>query len=493
MKKPHQYPAAKESFQTSCAKQPFTIGPSFGLSQTQYHTAPTIYNPGHMQRLLYKEASKKQNPLRWLQKQKWYALTSLPAIHCKNCQKKISFDNLNTLDETTQQHLLQNLADNMQDEAYTITQCPYCSSNNVTTKPQSFPAFTPKHQDALVKQVQNLNVFKQLDNKEQLPVCRISLEISDLLKEGSDQIDYQKLANISKLLKKLKNPLVFIHHSTNPVVKPYLFDNKEDIDWFAHLCQEIIKACPTITHVCPINQPMSFALRVPRSMQPPFSTSLQRYEYINNLAEAQKQATLAMKKVRPNIKVLVSHQWKPFSSKHGFFDYRYILEKVASSIAHKMYNHRFIKTFQDQKDLFDGIALSIYPRLHCDGKTIVGDNCSGIIDPIATINIVMQVHETYPDKPIYIVETGCNSTDPEHKKSFVDMTLHVCRIAHDMNIPVKTCFFWGLTNDMNFYREWNKAPGSTNFGFYETLNPDNPISSINPYGNYLKSVISSAY
>lgn len=511
----------------------FNIGPGIAMSQTVYNTAQTLYNPNEsMPYFLYNildnidkfvtqsnivklfagTTPSLTKRLNWITSRfhKWYALTCLPAITCHNSEctmpavfenKTIAFENLNKLEEKEITNLLSNLASNIpnNDKKLIPTRCPFCASSKITLTPQVYKQLTPAYQQALIEQIQYLDVFNQPND---LPVCRVSLEIADLLIDGTTQIDSTKLQNLKTFVADLKNPLIFLHHYANPMVKPDLFANPDqkqneiDIQWFADICTMIVGTCTNVTHVCPISQPMALAQKVSRDMQPPFSIKIPFEQYIKNIAQAQKQASISMKKIRPDIKVLLSHQWKPMKTTPGMFGLKNpVKQYLFADQADKRYNQGFVGFFKDQLDHFDGIALSVYEAMFFDSWNPFnpsGDNCSGALDPHAALEAINKIYQAF-GKDFYVVETGCNCIDPQRKIDFVNMILHVCNIAANMDIPVKTCFFWGLTDDINFYREWDKAPGSTHFGFYSTLDPANPTGSIKPYGQYMKKIIQSVY
>lgn len=474
----------------------FSMGPGMTLSQTMYNTAPTIYEPTYMQSLLHHIAVTKKKTLEWLKQQRWYTLTCLPQIICNNpiCGKTLNFQNVSDLTTEQQNILLKNIADNLsivEDPKLTATICPYCESTNISNKPQLYKQFSKKYQDAMVKQVEGLNVFNQQKKKFDYPACRMSIELAEILQDGTDQIDYKKLQQLAEFIKDLRNPLLFIHHYTNSQVKPHIFEHEDDIDWFANICAEIVKACPHVTHVCPISQPMGFARKASRNMQPPFSISVGFNKYFNNIVKAQTHAAIKMKQVRPNLQVLLSHQWKPMKPKHTSFGFTNLIERLASKIADMIYNQKLVSSFTPYNKYFDGIALSIYPAIYIDGFKVVGDNCTGKLDPHAALQAIVDTSHAFPDKDIYIVETGCNCPNQSQRKTFIDMTLQICQIAQEMNVPVKTCFFWTLTNDLYFYREWNSPPGSTHFGFYDELDANDPTDSINASGQYLKEILKS--
>lgn len=489
------YQPAATSLKNIKQKKNFTIGPSFGLPQTQYHTAATCYNPNNIRALLHTEAKKQKKPYQWLCKQRWYVISSLPDMTCHSCKKKVNFLNCKDLPKSAQDNLLLNVTSNLFNpdlHEITITECPYCQSNNIKTSKHQYKELNKHRKNAINKQLKHLLIDKQ-HTSDKTPVSRVSVEIADLLHPGTDHINQAKLKELASFIKECGNPILFIHHSTNPASKTYLFDHPDDAEWFANISAQIAEACTTVTHVCPMNQPLAVALRVPRGHQPPFKSSLHHKEFVNAVEKAHLLAAQAVKRVRPDIKVLISHQWKLFYPQHSGKNWQYIIEKLGCKIAHRIYNKRFIQMCNKHKDVIDGIALSTYPRIYCNKATVVGDNCTGILDPESVLYSLYNVHKSFPDKDIYLVETGCNTTNQEVKKAFIDMTLHVCNIAHDMNIPIKTCLFWGLNDDPYFYREWNKAPGSTHFGFYKDLNIKNPTLSITPYGAYLRETIQKAY
>ena len=481
-------PSAKELYlKMNSEGQIFNIGTGIGLTQTVYNTAPSVTRPTTMRKLLYNKASQIKNPYKWLKERQWYVLTSLPEIHCHDCKGYVNLHKIKEVSGEVRENILQNVAETLINPKYNeiiVTQCPYCHSPHIKMKPQVYKEFTTQQQSNMLQQVVDLGSLTQ---SKLLPSCRISLQLSDVLQENSDQIDSLKLKKVAQFIAQFKNPLIFFHHYSNPAVKPHLFEKQEDITWFADICRQIIQECPHVTHVCPISQPFGFGFKVAnQEMLPPFGCHIDTAQYLKYIMLAQKEATIAIKSVRPDIKVLLSHQWKPMKPSHTkFYDPRYGFEKIASSIADIMYNQSFIDLFKDQAEYVDGIALSIYPALYFNYFKPIDGNCSGIVDQHAALDSILEMHKTFPEKDIYIVEAGCNCSDPTTQKRFLDTALYVCYLARQMNIPIKTCFFWTHTNDIDFYREWNYPPASTYFGFYDTIQP----GSLNGFGAYLKEII----
>lgn len=342
--------------------------------------------------------------------------------------------------------------------------------------------FSLEDEQKILEQLKTLGVYNQKASAI-MPSYRLSIEIADFV-DDQGNIDQIKIKRQALFLKNLNHPLTVFHHYTNPKSKPNLFESKEDIIWFADKCAQFIQACPGLTYVCPISQIIGFGMQVSRQkMLPPFSCNIDTDQFLQNIIQAQVEASNSMKKVNPTLKVLVSHQWKPMKPKHCFGDPRHAIECAACTIADRMYNQKFVQLLKNHKDSFDGIALSIYPALYFDKITPLGNNCTGMLDPQSALEAIVQIHQAFPDKEIHIIETGCNSCNPEIKKQFVDMTLYICKLVRNLGITVKSCYFWGHTNDPYF--EWNKAQGTSFFGPFENLEVD----SINEYGKYLQEIL----
>jgi beta-glucosidase/6-phospho-beta-glucosidase/beta-galactosidase len=225
---------------------------------------------------------------------------------------------------------------------------------------------------------------------------------------------------------------------------------------------------------------------------PPFVCSISQREYLNNINQAQVLACKKMKEINPNLKVLISHQWKPMKPYHSMLSPWYGLETLVCYVADRMYNGDFVRILTPHQNDFDGIALSVYPAFYFNGWKLengIEANHSGKISEQDALDTIMQTHQAFPNKDIYIIEAGCNTKDPERKKEFIDMMLRVCKITRDRGVKIKGLYFWGHTNDPEFYSEWNLQPGSTNFAPFETLNPEYPCNSINAAGLYLQEIV----
>ena len=418
------FPPARQTFQELNVdqKNPFLM--SIGIAMSQMKTTGNILHPAYLEKLLQKKSQADKNPKQWLADRNGYVVRT-------------------ALQETE---------------------------------------FTQDDEQQLIKQLQILGVYNQPATST-MPSYRLSLEIADFV-DKYGVINQEKLLKQAQFLKDLGNPLTIFHHYANPLCKPHLFEKKEDISWFAHICAQLVKECPDLTYVCPISQMMGFGMQVARQkMLPPFSCNIDTDQFLHHIVQAQVAASYAIKKVNPHLKVLISHQWKPMKPAHCIGDPRHALECLICSIADRTYNQKFVQLVKPYIDSFDGIALSLYPALYFDTFTPCGNNCTGILDPQSALEAIIKMHQYFPDKEIHIIETGCNNNDPEIKKQFVDMTLHVCKQARDLGIPVKSCYFWGHTN--NPYFEWNKLPGTSFFGPFENLS----IDSINEYGAYLQSIL----
>lgn len=484
------FPSARQTYEELNKTAPFAV--SFGTAMSQTHHSENTANPDWMSKRLQELALKSSNSLEFLRHKDHvgYALRALPEVICSKCSIKIQPTKLDTInDKKLIDSLLADASQQKTAEKLTLTSCPDCDGALIE-QPRKIIKLTSAHQQAMIAQINHLGVKNQAScGQHNLPTYRISLEASDVLTQNSTDFDPLKIQAQASFIAQMGNPLLFFHHYTNPQTIPDLFEKPEHAAWFANYCAEMIKACPNVTHVCPISQPVAFSHRVTRGTLPPFNTTISQSEYLNNINNAQVLACQKMKEVNPNLKVLMSHQWKPMKPYHSMLSPWYALEKFICFMANRAYNGDFIRIFTPHQDKFDGIALSVYPALYFNGWVPQGSNCCDTFNSQDALDTIMQMHYAFPKKDIYIVETGCNTKDPEQKKAFIDMTLDVCKIARDKGVNIKGIYFWSHTNDPEFYSEWNLQPGSTNFSPFETIDPENPEGSINAGGLYLKEIV----
>lgn len=482
---------AQQTYQELNQADAFAV--SIGLSMSQTHHSTNTAHPDFMQKKLQELTLLSPNPMFFLSLSDHigYVLRALPVLICSNCGTNINPAILHVKnDEKIITQLLNDIIVNRAQEKLTVKTCPSCQGQ-LTEQTRKEIKLTPAHQQAIIDQLNYLGVKNQAScTKHNLPTYRISIEASDILVQNSTEIDAVKLQAQAEFLQKLGNPLIFCHHYSNPQSIPNLFEKEEHIEWFANYCAQVIKSSPHVTHACPISQPVAFSHRVTRGTLPPFTCTISQANYLKNINMAQIAACKKMKEANPNLKVLMSHQWKLFKPLHSRLNPWYALEYIVCSIADRMYNGNFVTIFQPYQDLFDGIALSVYPALKFNGWIPQGDNCSGYFNYEDTIETIMQTHRAFPTKDIYIVETGCNTIDPQLKKEFIDMTLQACKKARENGAPVKGVYFWSHTNDPEFYSEWGLQQGTTNFSPFDRLEITNPCSSINASGIYFKEILS---
>lgn len=470
---------------------PFAVSIGCAMSQTQ-HSSNTAH-PDFMRTQLLKLAKNSTNPRCYLSNKDHigYFLRALPDVSCAQCCKNIYPAEIDLdQDKKIVTALLDDIIDNIQEDKLTIKTCPYCHAASLIEQPRKPITLTPAHQKAMVEQLNFLGTQKQpACTQFGLPNYRISVEASDILKDNSTEIDPAKLQTQALFLQQLGNPLLFCHHYSNPQTIPNLFEKPEHTEWFADYCAQLIAASPQITHACPISQPVAFSHRVTRGTLPPFTCNLSQSDFLKNITQAQVAACKKMKAVNPNLKVLASHQWKPMKPAHGYLDPRYALELFICKIVSTLYNGNFISMLKPYQNQFDGIALSVYPALYFNLWTPQGNNSDATFNKDDALEAIMKTHQAFPTKDIYIVETGCNTTDPDMKRAFIDTMLHVCKIACDKGVSIKGIYFWSHTNDPEFYSEWNFLPGTTHFSPFDRLNPDNPCASVNAAGLYLKEIL----
>lgn len=469
-------------------KNPFVMSVGTSMSQTDPSIQNTMH-PDFIRKKMYQKAQGKDGA-EWLKHEKrfWYVLRALDSWMCGNGHVINPGSLDEKKDQKTIQAILADCAKPNDAKQLSLSKCPYCADPSVVYLGDD-TKFTLAHENAMVEQIRALYVNRQ---SKKLPNMRLSIEIGSILKTNSIEIDEQKLNDLVAFITKLGNPLLFFHHYANPISIPYLFEKEEHIEWFANICAAIMQQLPQITHVCPVSQPLGFVNRIMRDGGlPPFEYKITQNQLLDNITKAQVAAALAMKKVNPALQVLVSHQWKPMRPKHtSTLDPRMLFELGICKIADSMYNGKFVSLIKDHIAIFDGIALSVYPALEFDLWAPVGSNIAGRMDFEGSLEAIVATSQAFPGMPIYIVETGCNTTDPVIKRGFIDMMLCVCKRAVDLGIPVKGLYFWAITNDSRFYREWNAPAGSCNFGPFDALDPVNPTASINAAGKHIKDILS---
>jgi len=484
------FPPAKQTYQTLNKQEPFVASMGIALCQTKV-SANTIH-PDFISKQLQMLMKKSNEPIAFLNNPEriWYILNQLKTINCQNCHKILStketHDNPQAL-----QNLLKNIAHQKDAQTITITECPLCSSNKISIELKQIPEFTFAHQQALITQINFLNLKQQAGCQKGFPPYRISLEASEVMQPNSTELDPEKLQLQAAFLEQLGNPFTFFHHYTNPQEIPNLFEEDWHTQWFANYCIQVVQSCPNLKYFCPISQPIAYSFRLARQNNiPPFFSNLPAMDLFKNVIKAHIAAHDAIKTVNPQAEIFISHQYKPFVPLHNnSLDPRYYLEKFVCSIASKMYNDAFINELKKHENKFDGLALSVYPPVKFDLWNAIGDNCSGKIDEKHSLECIIKMHEAFPTKKIFIVETGCNHPDENVRKKFMDMTLSICLQAKQLGANVYGVYFWGQTNDSDFYLEWNNPRGSCNFGFFDQLNPQNPTDSVNAAGLYLKEIV----
>lgn len=484
-------PSGKEAYQylMSDDKIPFAL--SIGTSLSQTHISENTMHPTLVRKEMLKVAQElgKEEGWKWLKDQKrvWYLLRSMPQYNCSCGFKDVS--SLNKYQKTVAVYDI--IRGFMHANDLEITYCPVCQER-LKTQQEHQDLFTVEMQDKMVALVKELIKDEKIES--QIPNARLSIELSDVLKSGTIEIDEQKLDNLVAFINKIGNPMIFFHHYANPMAIPHLFEEEKHLKWFADVCGKIIEKLPHITHVCPISQPTGFMFRVIRNQDlPPFRYNVDQQALLNNMMKASALAADAMKEIRkknssaPQLKVLVSHQWKIMSPKHNYYDPRYAVESLVTTIADSMYNGKFVSSVTQYINKFDGIALSVYPAMEFDMWKPDGSNIVGKVDYQGSLGAVVQTGKAFPDKDIYIVEAGCNTADAQTKKEYIDMMLCVCMRARQAGIPVKSLYFWAITNHPDFYTEWNTAKGTTHFAPFDDIE----IDSINQGGKYIQEIISS--
>ncbi len=483
------FPPAKQTYLALNEQENFVV--SMGISLSQTKPSQNTIHPEFVSQQLQELMKKAKDPIDFLSNPQriWYVLNKFKTINCQNCHRKLSAQEIHN-NQSALQKMLTNIASQRDAQVLTVTQCPICSSCDIAVELEEKPVFTQEHQQTLTTQINFLGLKNQLA-AQNLPPYRLSLEASDVMKPNSIELDFDKIHQQAAWLKQLGNPFTFFHHYSNPQTIPNLFEENWHTEWFANYCAEIVKASPELKYFCPISQPIAYAFRLAQQNNiPPFFSRLSATELFKNVIKAHIAAHDAIKTINPQAEIFISHQYKPFIPMHNSsLDPRYYLEKFICSIASKMYNDAFIDELKKHKNKFDGLALSVYPPVTFNMWQAIGDNCSGKIDEKHSLECIMKMHEAFPSKKIFIVETGCNHPDPKVRKNFIDMTLSICLQAKKLGANVCGVYFWGQTNDPDFYLEWNNPQGSCHFGFFDKLDVQSPTSSVNDAGLYLKEIL----
>jgi len=485
----YDFPPASETYQKLNLTDDFTFSCGTAMSQANPASRNSMH-PTFILSQLQTLAFQQDNPRAWLisPDRIWYLLNALPDITCHNCNITLRSNEFDLIkDQKIISAIIDDVAQHPLALSLKISKCPTCNGA-VTLTPKNIPAFQEQEQNQMVQLIDALGVKDQIGCRNgRLPTYRLSVEMSDVLQDnGSGHIDLNKLQKEASWLKKFGNVLAFLSHYTLPLDILDLFESEKGIESFAQYAQEFTKANPQITHICPISQPIAFSFRTARQKNlPPFCSKLTQSELFQNVIKAHVAAYQKIKATNPNVRVMICHQWKPMVPYHSSKDPRYYLEKLICSIAHKMYNSAFVHELKKHSDCFDEIALSVYPPIYFDTWTPRGDNCNGAIDAQYSLEAIMNMHHAFPHKKIIVAETGCNSSDPETQRAYMDMMLHVCDQARQLGAQVDGCFMWTITNDKKYYREWNTKAGSSKFGMFDTLN----ASSINAAGAYLRDTV----
>ena len=215
------FPQGKDTYQALNADKnnPFVI--SFGTSMSQTHQTSNTVNPDHIRSMLHAIAQEQTDPQSWLESKDriWYVLKSLPKVRCSKCGTIFNPSNVNPAkNKRLIKLLIKDIATNTTADKLSMRRCLKCScQGSLTELPKESTGLTPAHLQAMIEQIQYLNINKQV-GCTCLPNYRISLEACDILKDGSTTIDQNKLQAQAQWLKEIGNPMIFLHHYANPSI-----------------------------------------------------------------------------------------------------------------------------------------------------------------------------------------------------------------------------------------------------------------------------------
>ncbi len=311
---------------------------------------------------------------------------------------------------------------------------------------------------------------------------RFSVEWSRIEPERG-KIDRAALRFYAKMISALRarhmEPLVTLHHFTNPlwIEENGGWLNPQTVQRFAHFVRVVAEELGAdVTLWCTINEPLVYATQgYLFGRFPPGERHLGRaLRVAEHMLRAHVAAYHALKEVQPGAQIgLAKHQISLIPRRPAW------LHQPALALVRQMFNRAFILALTtgelrflrrtmavpEARDTFDWIGLNYYYRLQVGFNLLkprqafiqqarpraglLGPESVGEIWPEGLLEQIRWLAE-HTDRPIYITEHGVPDADDSLRPLVLVRGLRSVWRAINFNYPVRGYFFWTLVD--NF--EW---------------------------------------
>ncbi len=287
---------------------------------------------------------------------------------------------------------------------------------------------------------------------------------------------YKKL--IHSLLDKSIQPIVTLHHFTNPVwfYKKGCWLNPHSSDYFARYIERVLKEFSgLIKYWITINEPLVYIYNSYfRGIWPPGGTSLKEaWIALNNLKKAHLKAYQIIHKNCKSVYVSIAKHLRIFSP---CFHFNLGQNLIPAFLRDKFFNSGLLRYFFKKKSL-DFLAINYYTKdfVRFSPKELFGENCYSLhhklrknslgwyISPEGLLKLLLRLKKFNLD--IIITENGTTEKEDSFYGDF--LRAHILSIVRAIKsgVKVRGYLWWSLID--NF--EWEEG-FTPKFGLIEVDN-----------------------
>ncbi len=281
---------------------------------------------------------------------------------------------------------------------------------------------------------------------------RFSIEWSRIQPQPG-RIDYDALKTYERIINKLLGmniePILTLHHFTNPVwfYRKGGWLHEENLKYFYDYVNILLDNLPKITYYITINEPNVYAFKsyMEGAWIPQERSMFKALKVMNNMIQAHKQAYSMIKRSNPKAKVSLSQNVVVFEPKS-------ILNPISilsTFIADRLFN---LYVLDRCKNFLDFIGINYYTRARISslGKyDYEGEetNCLGWeVYPEGLYSLLVRLYGRYR-KPIMITENGICTDNDYQRMKFIKEHLEAVRRAISRGVDVIGYMYWSLLDN----------------------------------------------
>jgi len=346
---------------------------------------------------------------------------------------------------------------------------------------------------------EDISFMKQMNNNTH----RMSIEWSRIEPEEGE-FDEGAINRYKEMISSLKDkgiePMVTLHHFTNPVwfEDKGAWINKDSVRYFKRYVSFVIERLgKDITLWCTINEPAVYAVETYiMCSAPPGRLSLISYfRSLFNLLDAHMAAYGIIKRDNPTSQVGIVKNYQLFDT----WDEGSLWDKLISENLDKYFNSIVLEPFRSGelpfffpwhregikrlKGATDFIGLNYYTRWRVRSKLgspkVMLDNIFNCTPGAQVSDFIRDNHpygEIYPEglyralkivsalgKPIYITENGLPDADDSKRPGF--LLTHLKQVAKAMKdgMDIRGYYHWSLTDNFEWAEGWALRFGLVDF------------------------------